>query len=101
MKDVSCDYNFFTQFDLSLKPLPRQGWKIHISCYYDNYQDILNIVSDYCFRNKITFKYINNTNILFLFLRNLLIDLVLVNTLQFIQMMKKASNTYWNLYMMN
>ncbi|EJQ04432.1 MULTISPECIES: lanthionine synthetase LanC family protein [Bacillus] len=65
MKDVSCDYNFFTQFDLSLKPLPRQGWKIHISCYYDNYQDILNIVSDYCFRNKITFKYINNTNILF------------------------------------
>ncbi|MFE6707580.1 lanthionine synthetase LanC family protein [Bacillus thuringiensis] len=65
MNDIACKYEFFTQFDLSLKSLPRQGWKIHISCYYDNYQEILNIVSDYCFTNEVTFKYIHNKKMLF------------------------------------
>jgi serine/threonine protein kinase len=54
----------FTQIDLDYRKLPRQGWKIHVSCFYHNYQNILDIVSEYCFHKKITFKYVHNKSVL-------------------------------------
>lgn len=40
--------------------IPRQGWKIHISCTLENHQEILDIVYNYCCKKKIDFKYIYN-----------------------------------------
>lgn len=40
--------------------LPRQGWKIHISCTKFNYQKVLDIVYKYCIENNISFKFIYN-----------------------------------------
>lgn len=37
--------------------LPEQGWKIHISAYYDNYHNILKKIATYCYRYKVPFKY--------------------------------------------
>lgn len=37
--------------------LPEQGWKIHISAYYDNYHNILKKIATYCYSYEIPFKY--------------------------------------------
>lgn len=38
--------------------IPFQGWKIHISAFFDNYLDILNITAKYCIEHNISFKWI-------------------------------------------
>ncbi len=37
--------------------LPNQGWKLHVSSTLSNAQQVLSIVSSYCFRNGIPFKF--------------------------------------------
>lgn len=51
------EYKYFKS--KTFDDLPRQGWKIHISGYEKNYNYILRLVSEYCYKNNITFKYIN------------------------------------------
>ncbi|WP_026906807.1 protein kinase domain-containing protein [Paucisalibacillus globulus] len=53
-----------TFLDSDLKAFPRQGWKIHISCFFDNYLSILNKVGLYCSEKQISFKYIHNKHTL-------------------------------------
>lgn len=36
--------------------LPNQGWKIHISSYFDNKVSVFNKVKEFCFQNNISFK---------------------------------------------
>ncbi|RIO07388.1 hypothetical protein BUZ94_13065 [Mammaliicoccus sciuri] len=40
--------------------IPDQGWKVHISANLENDIDILNIVTEYCAENKITFKHLSD-----------------------------------------
>lgn len=40
--------------------IPRQGWKIHVSSFLNNYDSILKIVKTYCCNNHITFKYFSS-----------------------------------------
>lgn len=40
--------------------VPASGWKIHISCIMSNYNSLLDIVSEYCVENKISFKVMKN-----------------------------------------
>lgn len=51
--------NYFT-YVKSKSTLPYQGWKIHISGNIYNYKEILNIVSNICVANQVSFKFINN-----------------------------------------
>lgn len=60
--------HYFLQFNFSNEKLPHQGFKIHVSCTEQNFQDILNIIYKFCFQHKISFKYISNLENL---LRNL------------------------------
>lgn len=39
--------------------LPEEGWKIHVSAYFDNYKEILKKVSDFLIKREISFKWIN------------------------------------------
>lgn len=55
--------NFFSIFHLYIYKksiLPRQGWKVHISCTKLNYQQVLDIVYKFCIENNISFKFIYN-----------------------------------------
>lgn len=54
-----------TFIDFPKKNKPTQGWKIHVSCFYNNYKEILEITSTYCTTNKVDFKFINNEAILY------------------------------------
>lgn len=47
-------------------PLPPQGWKIHISCLPDEAQDVLDTVSEYCFTERLHFKFLRSTKMLLL-----------------------------------
>lgn len=38
--------------------LPEQGWKIHVSATQANAAELLTTVADYCFANKVAFKFI-------------------------------------------
>ncbi|MCI1913435.1 hypothetical protein [Schleiferilactobacillus perolens] len=38
--------------------LPEQGWKVHVSAFYDNYHRILKKVAAYCYLHDIPFKYV-------------------------------------------
>lgn len=58
--------HYFLQFNFSNKKIKRQGFKIHISATMKNYQEILNIIFDFCKNNKINFKYISNLEKLYL-----------------------------------
>jgi serine/threonine protein kinase len=40
--------------------LPKQGWKIHVSAGRKDAQTVLDIVSDYCFHQQISFKFLVN-----------------------------------------
>lgn len=42
--------------------IPDSGWKIHVSCTLKNYNNILDIVSRYCVKNRISFKVIKDIN---------------------------------------
>lgn len=52
--------SYVTQQHVYWDPLfptvPTQGWKIHISCYFDNAVSILELVSSYCFQHLLSFK---------------------------------------------
>lgn len=41
-------------------PIPKQGWKIHISSIIDEAQKTLDIVSNILFKNNISFKYVRS-----------------------------------------
>lgn len=56
--------NVHTYWDPFVRKFPDHGWKIHISCYHDNYQEILSIISNFCFAENYSFKFVNDTNIL-------------------------------------
>lgn len=58
------NFHIFTQLNYSSLDIPRQGFKIHISCTLKNYQEILDIITNFCIQNKLTFKYISNKKIL-------------------------------------
>lgn len=60
--------HYYLQFDFSNEKLPHQGFKIHVSCTEQNFQNILNITYQFCIQHQVTFKYISNY-------RNLLINL--------------------------
>lgn len=49
------EWKYFTNPSLNL---PDYGWKIHISATYNNFQEILNLTTEYCLRNNLNFKYI-------------------------------------------
>lgn len=57
-----------TFWDPIIRIFPPHGWKIHISCFHDNFTEILKIVSNYCFNSNISFKFINNIDTLKLIL---------------------------------
>lgn len=38
--------------------IPAQGWKIHVSARLETAQQVLDIVSEYCLKNKINFKFL-------------------------------------------
>jgi serine/threonine protein kinase len=40
-----------------------QGWKIHVSCLKTDANSILSIVSDYCFKNSLHFKFLSDYTI--------------------------------------
>lgn len=42
----------FWTYIKNAKNLPAQGWKIHISANFDNSEEILDIVSNYCLEKK-------------------------------------------------
>ncbi len=54
--------SYITQQHVYWDPLfptvPVQGWKIHISCYFDDAVQLLELVSDYCYQHLISFKVI-------------------------------------------
>ena len=58
----------FTYSEVSDGNIPEQGWKIHISSTMDNYQVILNKVSEVCLKYRIPFKFINTEAKLFFIL---------------------------------
>ena len=58
------DCNYFTSWDPYIRIFPKHGWKIHISCFFDNYNEILDKVANFCLNNSISFKFINNRSIL-------------------------------------
>ena len=41
--------------------LPDQGWKIHVSASFENAQDLLNVVAEYCGGRRLAFKYLPTT----------------------------------------
>ncbi|PKY88682.1 hypothetical protein CYJ57_05070 [Falseniella ignava] len=53
------EHDDFLYYSPPSVPLPRQGFKIHVSCTLENYQQILNTVSEYCYQNALSFKYIS------------------------------------------
>lgn len=57
------DWAMYAPRDLQL---PAQGWKIHASACLDNAEEILDIVWDYCVARRIAFKFIRNSELLFL-----------------------------------
>lgn len=52
--------HYYLQFNFSNEQLPHQGFKIHVSCTEQNFQNILNMVYQFCIQHKVTFKYISN-----------------------------------------
>lgn len=50
---------------------PSQGWKIHVSAFFDNYFIILELVYKYCLNNKISFKCIKGKNNFYINISNI------------------------------
>jgi len=40
------------------RPLPEQGWKIHVSAAYGEYAEVVELVSTYCFAGDVNFKFL-------------------------------------------
>ncbi|QNP67126.1 class III lanthionine synthetase LanKC [Streptomyces genisteinicus] len=40
------------------RPLPAQGWKIHVSATLDNAERVLDAVRDHCLRHEVAFKFV-------------------------------------------
>lgn len=55
---------YHTSWDPFIRIFQNHGWKIHISCFHDNFNDILEKVSNYCFKNDISFKFVNSQEVL-------------------------------------
>jgi len=64
----SDSHGIFTQLNLNEYKIPHQGFKIHVSCTINNFNEILFIVYDFCKKNKIAFKYMSNLDVLKYFL---------------------------------
>lgn len=56
--------DYYTHLDVLNKGLPEFGWKIHISATPSNSSEILRIVSEYCMKNLIDFKFIRDNYLL-------------------------------------
>lgn len=55
--------HYYLQFNFNNSTqLPHQGFKIHVSGTLKNYQNILDIVFNFCQSRKLNFKYISNSN---------------------------------------
>lgn len=59
MKKLDLD-NRFTRVLFHEYKIPRQGWKIHISSFLEDYDSILKVVKKYCCNNSVSFKYFSN-----------------------------------------
>lgn len=64
LKNMNCYKNVqdMVTYCIYNNEISRQGWKIHVSSTFSNYEDVLRKVSNICNENKITFKYVNNNN---------------------------------------
>ncbi|VEU59535.1 class III lanthionine synthetase LanKC N-terminal domain-containing protein [Mesomycoplasma neurolyticum] len=49
---------FYESRNLEFFPEIKSFWKIHISSFFNNKKEILKIVSNYCNKNKLSYKYI-------------------------------------------
>ncbi len=56
LSDSTFNYVVFNNIDEHIN----QGWKIHISAFYDNYKEVLSIIKCYCQKINVNYKYINN-----------------------------------------
>lgn len=54
----------FVYYDLRNRKLIRQGWKIHVSSDLASFQNILDIVADFCFENNLAFKHLISEDLL-------------------------------------
>lgn len=59
MKKLDLD-DKFTRVIFRKYKIPRQGWKIHISSFLEDYDSVLKIVKRFCHDNYITFKYFSS-----------------------------------------
>ncbi|WP_322900528.1 hypothetical protein [Mycoplasmopsis felis] len=50
----------FKLFKSTSYKLPEKGWKIHVSSFTNDFNEILEITINFLFKNNITFKYISN-----------------------------------------
>ncbi|KLI75287.1 MULTISPECIES: class III lanthionine synthetase LanKC N-terminal domain-containing protein [Lacticaseibacillus] len=55
---MDSQFNFHYFVPTTAKDLPQQGWKIHVSAFYDNYRKVLLTVAKYCYLRNIPFKYV-------------------------------------------
>lgn len=55
---MESQFKFHYFVPTTAKDLPQQGWKIHVSAFYDNYRKVLTKVATYCYLRKIPFKYV-------------------------------------------
>lgn len=56
---------YYIKYNKEDNELPDEGWKIHISATYKNYQKILNLSSNILIKNKVNFKWIKNEKIFY------------------------------------
>lgn len=56
---------YYIKYNKEDNELPDEGWKIHISATYKNYQKILNLSSNILIQNKVNFKWIKNEKIFY------------------------------------
>lgn len=51
-------FQFHYYVPSAMSNLPQQGWKVHVSAFYDNYRKVLKKVAKYCYLKRIPFKYV-------------------------------------------
>ena len=51
-------FQFHYYVPSAMSNLPQQGWKVHVSAFYDNYRRVLKKVAKYCYLKRIPFKYV-------------------------------------------
>lgn len=60
-KEIIVEESVWTYYHNSQNILPDQGWKIHISCLYDEAEKILDTLSNVCFEKGLDFKHLKDT----------------------------------------